>query len=182
MEGVLVIDVETNGIGSFRPPRQTVIQVGMILNGSEHVSFYVKGVKSINPAVPHSITIDICDREGKTREEARQIICTAIQKCHTVVGHNVRFDLGCIENTFGDIGSYLEGKDVCCTMLTTVDVCKIPFKNAYPGSTRYKFPRLEELYEHLHKRSVPDSENLHDALEDCKITLSCYKILVGQNI
>lgn len=180
MEGVLVLDVETDGIGTFRPPKQTVVQIGMILDGTIERCFLVQGVKEINPEVPHSITVEQCDREGLSHGDTLHVLRTMLDRCTTVVGHNIQFDLGCLKHTLGEevINQHLKGKDVCCTMLTTVDLCKIPFRNSYAGSTKYKYPRLSELYEFLHDHPVPDFEKLHDALEDCKITLSCYQKLL----
>lgn len=167
-----MLDVETNGYGSFRPATQEVIQVGFILDGDESC-FLVKGVSRINPKVPHHINVEQCETQGVTREDACDRVCSALQKCSVVVGHNIRFDLEALNHTFGKqrILDAVVGKDVCCTMLTTVHICKLPGRYRH----RYKYPKLIELYRHLFH--TDPKETLHDALGDCRVTLACYNKL-----
>ena len=176
---ILVLDVETNGIGAFRPvPTQDIVQIGMIL-GEQESCFFVQGVKSVNPSVPHDITPEICAAEGLSREEACSRVLKCIYACDVIVGHNIEFDLGCLYHTFSerraDLKSAVSCKEIVCTMHSTTSLCKIPFPNAKPWSKRYKWPKLEELYVCLFG-STPDAK-LHDALEDCRVTKKCYDYL-----
>ena len=62
--------------------------------------------------------------------------------------------------------------EIYCTMLSTIDLCKIPFKNSYSNKKdNWKFPKLEELYEKLfHVKPT----NCHNALYDIRYTAECF--------
>ena len=60
---VLYFDVETDGYGGFNPPKQNLIQLAWIFNGTRH-SYFIKGVLSINPQVPHNITPKMLNEQG----------------------------------------------------------------------------------------------------------------------
>jgi DNA polymerase III epsilon subunit-like protein len=178
---VLYIDVETNGIGTFRPPTQRVMQISWIHSGNEY-NYYVKDIKKVSPSVPHSISIQHCKEHGNSWDYIYDELEKCMEDTDKIVCHNSEFDISTIAHELKTRKSksykkfkilmkdFVESESIICTMKMSIDICKIPFSN---GSS-YKYPKLEELYKHLFD-SIPTG--LHDSLEDCKVTKECYEVL-----
>ena len=70
MSNYLVFDLETNGVGKFRPPTQTVTQLAFIKfdeNGNtlDQYSSLVKGATEINNSIPSvKFTLDEINSKG----------------------------------------------------------------------------------------------------------------------
>lgn len=179
---VLYLDVETNGIGSFRPPKQRIMQVSWLFNDNEY-NYFVKDVKSVNEEVPHNITIDYCQKHGISWKAIYNELEKCLEDADHIVAHNADFDIYCIANELKVrksksyskykqiIVDFLNSNSVTCTMKGTKDLCKIKFDN---GSDGYKYPKLEELYKFFFGE-LPEQE-LHDSLEDCKVLKECYEV------
>lgn len=60
----------------------------------------------------------------------------------------------------------LEALPTYCTMLTSVNLCRLPGRYG-----DYKWPRLEELHEHLFGQGFPGA---HDAAADVLACMRCY--------
>ena len=58
MSRSLILDTETNGIGTFRPARQRIVQWSWITADGEERDYFIKGADEISPTVPHDITIE----------------------------------------------------------------------------------------------------------------------------
>ena len=185
----LYLDVETNGIGDFRPPTQRVVQLAYIL-GDIHRSEFINDVKVISSNVPHPYNIDYLNRNGKDFDDLIVDFYDILKKSTHIVAHNIDFDLGCLVNEFKKRTVYKKLKDdpkyypiieeICKkqlvdTMKETVEVCKLQGK--YKS---YKWPKLEELYEFCFEEK-PDII-LHDALNDCIITKKCLNMLTKNNM
>ena len=89
------------------------------------------------------------------------------KQCHTVVAHNLAFDLKMIElecgrNSINCAALYLKP---FCTMLNTIDICQIPWKR---NPKKFKFPSLEEAASATLGMTL-DTEKQHDAMYDTEI-------------
>ena len=177
----IFLDVETTGIGSFRPPKQRIMQLSWIYNDNEF-NFFIDDVTKVSPSVPHDITIEYCHKHGVSFSHAFSILLRHLQDCDKLVCHNVDFDISSIAfelkirkhkeySTYKRIiKDLISSNDLICTMKSTVDLCKLPLsKNAF------KFPKLSELYFHLFGKQ-PHLE-LHDSLNDCILLRQCYSKL-----
>ena len=125
--------------------------------------------------------------EGKTvpLQDAIERFLEAYKSADIVVGHNVDYDKSMVLaelmhlHLSADNRKYLDkfieiqsSKKFVCTSEMGVDVCKIEARN----STFYiffKFPRLNQLYEHLFGYPPVESK-LHNALNDVIVTFRCY--------
>ena len=71
--------------------------------------------------------------------------------------------------------SELFEKERVCTMLSSIDFCKIPSSN----NRGYKWPRLSELHIKLFEK---DFEDAHDALVDTSACVRCFFELRAKGI
>lgn len=98
-------------------------------------------------------------------------------KCKFIVGHNIYFDkrvLGCEMHRLGlDLELFKSLKQIC-TMNSSISLCNLKQAN----SNRAKYPNLSELHEFLFKEKT---ENCHQAEDDVKATVRCFKELVKLN-
>lgn len=185
-EMTIFLDVETTGIGSFRPPTQRIMQLSWIYKQNEF-NFFIDDVKEVSPSVPHDITVEYCQKHGVSWNHVFSILLSHLQDCDKLVCHNVDFDISSIAfelktrkhkeySTYKRIIKDLHcSKDLICTMRSTIDVCKLPL-----SKTAFKFPKLSELYFHLFGEE-PDLK-LHDSLNDCKLLKQCYDSLYDSKL
>ena len=185
----LYIDVETNGIGDFRPPTQRVVQLGYIM-GYIQQSDFINDVEDVSPHVPHPYNVEYLKKNGTDFDEVIDNFYSVLKDSTHIVAHNIDFDLGCLVNELKKRTVYKKLKDdpkyypiveeICKkplidTMKETVKICKLQGK--YKS---YKWPKLEELYEFCFEEK-PDIV-LHDALNDCIITRKCLNMLTKNNM
>ena len=187
---LLYIDVETNGIGKFRPATQRMMQISWIFEENEY-NYFVNDVESVSPDVPHDISTSFCKEQGLDFDIIYDILHGHLENCDKIIAHNAEFDLGIIGNELKirkhkKIKGYkkilkdlLESDDVICTMKSTTELCKIKFNNNSKG---YKYPKLDELYIFLTGESCEEFGTLHDSLVDCKLLKACYEIYVDLHI
>jgi len=170
----LIIDVETNGIGTFHPPTQTPIQISYQLidylgNSLEKVSYFIQGVNKISwpeetiGKCPWSV--EFINENGITIIEFINQLKKHLDNNTLIVGHNIEFDVGCIANYSGY--SKLLQYPILCTMKTTTNICKL---HPYRGGN-YKYPKLVELAHKL--RIKVENEKFHDSIYDVEITKQC---------
>lgn len=179
---VLYLDVETNGIGGFNPPKQRIMQISWIYNDDEY-NYFVKDVKQVNSDVPHNITVQYCQENGTSWKKIYKELERCLEDTDVLVAHNANFDISCVANELKVrksssyskyktiIADFLSTNTIICTMKDTKDLCKLKFEN---GSDGYKYPKLEELYKYFFGE-LPQN-TLHDSLEDCKVLKECYEI------
>jgi DNA polymerase III alpha subunit (gram-positive type) len=175
----LVLDMETNGIGSMRPPQQTITQFGWILfdesgNTIESGNDIVLGAKVVNIIYDNSLTLEEINQKGIPLDQAFEKMRKMIDSNTTIFAHNADFDIGLLQ--YANLS--LPNSKIVCTMKNSIEFCKLHktgYAARYPG---YKFPRLSELANKLNINI--DASNLHDALYDCKITKEC--VLKGREI
>jgi DNA polymerase III epsilon subunit-like protein len=125
--------------------------------------------------------------QGKTvpLQDAIERFLEAYKSADIVVGHNVDYDKSMVLaelmhlHLSADNRKYLDkfieiqsSKKFVCTSEMGVDVCKIEARNS-TGDIFFKFPRLNQLYEHLFGYPPVESK-LHNALNDVIVTFRCY--------
>lgn len=186
LKDAIYIDVETSGIGTFRPPTQRVVQLAWIINDKKR-SYFINDVREVSKNVPHPYDCVFLKENGITFDTVIDHFYDDIKNARYLVAHNLNFDKGSIINEI-NTRLTLENRDrykriydtfvslqPIDTMLETVDICKI--KNKYG---RNKWPKLEELYQFCFN-DKPDIM-LHDALNDCIVTEKCLNMLIEKNI
>jgi DNA polymerase III epsilon subunit-like protein len=179
----IFVDLETDGVGTFRPPRQRIIQVAAIVkheddSQTEH-EWYSNSVEKVSDSHPSPYLLDICKKQGQPTEDIIREFCALIDSDTLFVAHNVDFDMGVLihectirKSTLGDCLMKLKKMDVRCTMKRSINLCKLPPFRC--GS--YKFPKLSELAAHLGIEM--SDEKAHNAIYDIEITKKCYDELV----
>lgn len=170
----IFLDVETNGKGTFRPPKQRVIQMGWIV-GETFRNYYVKGCAHISSGafMVHGITVEHLEQHGYDYKEVLDVFIADIKGVENpiIVAHNCAFDIGCMLHTLEleqldhDTGVFIATLQQICTMMTGTDVCKLP---GLKGG--YKYPKLTELCQHMDVSWSGVQE--HDALQDAMM-LKC---------
>lgn len=184
----LYLDLETDGIGSFRPPTQKIVQLGYIVS-NKRVSIFNNEIVAVNPQVPHPYNSTFLSQNGVPFEEMMSTFLSDLKNCEYVVAHNANFDLGCLKyeltrrrkkgltdetggNTvFDQVFEELMNKTIVDTMILSTPICKL--KGRFGG---YKWPTLEEL--HVYCFDEKPDETLHDALNDCLVTKRSLEYLV----
>lgn len=193
----MVVDIETDGIGTFRPPIQRPIEVAWVVcDAVGHVlkraRRLVAGVERIHPkaAEVHGYTVqDINAAEGSVSMDD---VLTELEQdcCHhgigRIVGHNIDFDIGCLCHQDRVRLKGKEGETLIptlrttptfCTMRHGTDLCKLewPHKRHGQSFNTFKWPKLKELA--LFAGVQVDDTKLHGAEYDVEITRQCYKTL-----
>ena len=123
----------------------------------------------------HGITTERAQKSGIGLEEALTMFIEDVKRVKICVGHNLEFDkkiIGC-ELYRMNMNDVLTSKPSVCTMQSTVNLCRIP------GNFGYKYPKLQELYNHLFGLTFNDA---HNSLADVKATFQCYKELKSRNL
>jgi len=178
-EKFLVLDMETNAIGSMIPPQQTITQFGWILfdeNGHtlQYANDVVLGATKINRVYENSLTLEEINQKGIPLKQAFKKMSKNIDSNTIIYAHNADFDIGLLK--YANLP--LPNSKIVCTMKSSIEFCKLPktgYASRYPG---YKFPKLSEL---AHKLNIKiNSDNLHDALYDCEVTKAC--VLKGREL
>jgi DNA polymerase III epsilon subunit-like protein len=125
-------------------------------------------------------------------EKALNIFIKKAKNSKVLVAHNLDFDINLImseiwrlhifyrkkeheKSKYIDMINVLLNTKIYCTMLNTIDLCKIPFKNSYDNKNNkkdnWKYPKLEELYEKLFNKKPT---NCHNSLYDIRHTAKCF--------
>ena len=127
----------------------------------------------------HGISRDVISARGVPIVDALNAFKRALNSCDLCVGHNISFDkrlliVEAIRNKGFDStdNSYVQFqfKNEFCTMLNSVEVCRIE-KLRSDGTIYFKYPTLLELHNHLFKK-IPN--NAHNSKVDVLICLRCY--------
>lgn len=214
MTSFLFFDIETTGLLKakpkeidFRKPQQfpEIVQMSWQLYHYDNKTFvhvetknYI--IKPENYCIPedsiriHGITNEKAIEEGVDKKLVLQDFYRALMantKTHMVC-HNIEFDVTIVffhlYTLFkGVFSQYIYTKLPCiCTMLDTIELCKIPMKNNLWHRKKistpydlYKFPKLSELYFQLFKK--PLEGKLHDSSFDVTTLVECFKKLVVDN-
>ena len=174
----IVFDLETNGIGYFRPvPTQTITQLayikfnrtGDIIEKQSHI---IRGAKQINTNIPSvKITLDDIKEYGIDPIDAITQFFSIIEPGDILFSHNSDFDSGLLKEAIKNTNLSFPKNTLVCTMKNSTEFCKLQKKAGSVDYGGYKWPALHELASKLNIKVSTD--NLHDALYDCTITKEC---------
>jgi DNA polymerase-3 subunit epsilon len=122
----------------------------------------------------HGITTEIAYQRGSYISDVLELFQIHLTRAKLLVAHNMAFDEKIIGSELLRKGlpNVIEQKDKICTMLETIELCKIQ------GPYGYKWPKLEELHRHLFN---VDFEGAHDAMADIEATAKCFWELLSKN-
>lgn len=153
--------------------KEVVKEYDEIIKIGENVELTPKSVEI------HGITREMIEKRGIPITEALYAFKCALQMSDCSMGHNLSFDkrlliVESIRNkgfdSTDDSIVQLHFSREFCTMLNSVDVCKIK-RVRKNGTTYYKYPTLLELHEHLFQVKP---HNAHNSKVDVLICLRCY--------
>lgn len=115
----------------------------------------------------HGITTADAQEKGLNLKEVLLKFSKDVLSAQVLVGHNIAFDGNIIgaEYLRCSMENVIASKPQICTMLSSINYCKLP------GKYGYKRPKLEELYRILFKSNIP---TVHNALADVRTTALCF--------
>ena len=189
---LLVFDTETNGLpknindsifNSSSFPH--MLQLSYILYETDNYTIikssnkYIKNVTNNEDSFKiNKISQTMIDNGNDIKSVLLDFINT-IKLCDMIVAHNYKFDKRIImaecarHNLFYKLNFNIKNKKYYCTMLETIEICKIP---SMYNNNSYKYPKLIELHEKLFNE--PINQNLHNSFVDSIFTLKCFIKLI----
>ena len=168
----------------------------------------------------HGISDADCTKYGLELELVVALFDSILEQVDMVVGHNLKFDTTVMETAYHrnknkNMNTNMNtnkndaedaklqnnrpfaNKQLICTMMESVDVCKIPSKFKNNTAKKYKWPSLLEAYKFIHinndnnnstssnnshgnaiKQKLDLEESGHDALIDAEACLEIFQYLV----
>lgn len=192
---VLVFDTETSGLPKNRYSSiletnnfPYILQLAYILYDTEKnlliekFNTLIKIDKNVNIEPKsieiHKITYEKTQKSGLDINYVLNKFNQVLTKTDIVIGHNLSFDKQIIQveglRNNNPINFMRNGSNISnyCTMLNSVNLCKISFKNNLNNyKNNYKYPKLSELIYFLFRE---ENINFHDALIDIIYTLRAY--------
>ena len=185
----LFFDTETTGIPkNYNAPVSDVenyprlVQLGFIVMDEENTVFQKEYIiKPEGFEIPagasnvHGITTEKAISEGVPIKDVVDEFATWIEKCSTIVGHNVSFDVNVVGAEYWRLyqKNPFDGKNMVCTMKSSTNFCELP------GGRPFKYPKLFELYRKLFDK---DMGAAHTALQDIQNTVTCYFALIEKGV
>lgn len=123
----------------------------------------------------HGITTERALSEGQPLAEVLQQFLAALRQADTLIAHNIAFDRPVLSAELLRCGlpSPLETYPSICTMVASTELCAIP------GHYGPKWPKLEELHQHLFQQPMTAA---HQALADVNATARCFFALQRQGV
>ena len=178
----LFFDTETTGLPqNWKAPVTDVhnwprmIQLAWILTDAEGKTiasndYIIRPEGFIIPpeaSAVHGISTEKALEEGVDLQGVLKEFNQLISESEYLVAHNIKFDEKIVGAEFirKNMASELFHKPRLCTMLSSVDYCKIP------GYYGFKWPKLDELHQKLFGKSF---DNAHDAAADIGATAKCF--------
>lgn len=115
----------------------------------------------------HGITTEMALEKGVDLKKAVYYFLGACKMADIIVGHNVNYDMHVVgAELIRSCGKdYIEKLPTADTMLSSIDLCKIP------GKYGFKYPKLMELHNVLFGC---DFDNAHNSFADISATEKCY--------
>jgi DNA polymerase III epsilon subunit-like protein len=192
---LLVFDTETTGL----PPRGAklgvtplkdfphIVQLSYILYDTEKHSILISNDHIIRLSNEielseesisiHRVTRDVMINRGVTMKYALELFEICARAADVLVAHNLDFDKRMLFVEARRNGIYSlplhpsSGKEMFCTMKTSVETCRIEAVNKRTGEKYFKYPTLSELHKHLFG-ILPTG--VHNAFVDILVCLRCY--------
>lgn len=195
---IVFYDFETTGFIAKGLPlshesQPHIVQVGAIVTdpsgrkiGSFDVVVRPDGWKiSDSAAAVHGISQEFAEQNGIAEKAAFGLIKAFMKRATLRVAHNEDFDQAILRVASyryddGELANQMNSIPFFCTMLGTIDICKLPSTNKMRlvGMDGFKSPKLSEAYEHLFGEKL---EGAHDAMVDIFACKRIYDHLHAQN-
>ena len=162
---IIFVDIETNAIGSFRPPTQYPIQLAFVhtdISGKviRRGDTFISGATKINRRHQKLFTLkDVNGPQSVTPQKAIGMLLHGITKPAeiTLVAHNIEFDRALlISHADSSQREKLHKMSVYDTMKAGTSI----------------YPKLSELANHLNV-DIGD-KTLHNATDDVEVTRQCF--------
>lgn len=118
----------------------------------------------------HGINRNMTQEFGKDLSTVLNEFMSDVASSDTVIAHNLEFDSNVVASELFRLGMdpyKLLNHKRHCTMKSNTDLVK----KSFPNSTRYKWPKLSELYEFCFHEEM---KGAHNALADVENTAKCY--------
>ncbi len=177
----LFIDTETTGIPKFsespiHPEQPYIVQLAAILMTDNQQEVGNLNVILNNPGCMispemvaiHGITTEMAQKCGVIPRYALNALVEFSKMAHTIIAHNIRFDLFMTDIALSKAGA--RGAIGCvpyCTMQEASKIGGMPLNHA----GKKKNPKLSEAYEFAFKEKF---ENAHNAMADCRAMMRLY--------
>ena len=188
---ILFFDTETTGLVNMKAPdsdasQPRLVQLAALLceeDGNEVTAISVI-VRPDNFEIPsqasnvHGITTEYALKVGLDVVFVIDLFTSMLDGCSRVVAHNFMFDKVIMNNEISmtKYSVRLQREQSYCTMLKSVDVCKLPNKNGRKG---FKWPKLIEVHQYLFNEGF---DNMHNALADVQACKRVYFELMKRGI
>jgi DNA polymerase III subunit epsilon len=154
----LFFDTETNGLWrrdleATDPNQPHLVQIAAQLVDEDEkvVNQYSMLIRPEGWSIPkdaediHGISNEKATTYGVPLVSALSVFNSMAASAHTLVAHNLAFDLQIIARDFLYLKKpFRQPKDLHCTMMSTKDILKLE-----SDFDDYKFPKLIETYEHF---------------------------------
>lgn len=182
----LFYDTETTGLYDFKrkpghPSQPHLVQYAGLLVDPDNQRIVQALASVVNPGVPipkeatkvHGIATEYAKQHGVEPEEILQWHAGMMEaRVKLAVCHNISFDRRIMDTVAARLKAPFPSSlkvPEYCTMKHGTNLCKLP------GRYGFKWPKLEELHQHLFKESFP----AHDALADVQACARCYFAMNG---
>lgn len=183
----LFIDTETNGLPDYNNGNYSnvrLVQIAWKLYGNSRNNILEKRDFIVRPqgfviskesSSIHKISNDLALSAGKEIDKVLKELSAAVKRSKYVIGHNIEFDLGVINNEFSLIRtiSGFSDKHIICTMRDSTAFVGIH------NSKGLKWPNLAELYLKIFNKVFDES---HNASKDIEATAKCFWWLIDNKI
>lgn len=184
----LIFDTETTGKYEFKKPsddpsQPDIVQLAAILVEGTFIRASINLILAPTKkceeeaAKVHGISQEVIDRFGVPMNVGIPMFSNLLKRADRLVAHNIQFDLNVVGRAFKLLGASTEllgSIPKACTMLSSMNIVKIPSKSNFGG--QYKWPKLIEAYKHL--VDPAGFEGAHDAMID---VTACWKVLQALN-
>ena len=180
---ILFFDVETTGKANLRVPvsapyhpRVVSFAVMMTTDEGDELEWASEILKCDEFDIPegasniHGITDAIAAKKGVSRKGAFGVLADMAKEAELAVAHNIQFDsfMVLVEADRLQIRDPLKSLPTYCTMLNSIDLCKI---HSHYHDGNYTWPKLEEAYQTLCGKKLVGA---HDALNDVRACKEVY--------
>ena len=199
---ILAFDTETTGLprwvrrgGRNRKVWPFMVQLAWILYDEEkqkvlstnnHIIRLPKGVSIPTKSTEiHGISTQMMLEKGNPIHEVFGKFHIHLDKADYIVAHNINFDVEVLKeefkrNGFVNLFNIISQSTQYCTMKNGTKICKLLRRSPISGEVVLKYPKLNELHQHLFHTSF---DNLHNAYNDVLVCLRCfYKMTYDEDI
>lgn len=120
----------------------------------------------------HGISIEKANKFGVLLESALDVFADLLATSDMLMAYNIEFDKRCMAAEYArnlrvSWEEVTGGMQEHCAMKPMTEVCKLPA----PWGHGYKWPKLEEAYEHCFDKKL---EGAHDATVDVRATIEVF--------